>query len=153
LLLEAIDTALAETRLPPECLKLELTESVMMDRVEEVTALLQDIRGRGVQIWIDDFGTGYSSLGYLHRFPVDGLKIDRSFVATLDGTQQSQTLVRAILGLAQNLGLAVVAEGIETEEQARQLAELGCRSCQGWLLGKPEDTPRTRLVLRRHARG
>ncbi|MFO7566818.1 MAG: EAL domain-containing protein [Enhygromyxa sp.] len=153
LLLEAIDTALAETRLPPSCLKLELTESVMMDRVEEVTALLQDIRKRGVQIWIDDFGTGYSSLGYLHRFPVDGLKIDRSFVATLDGSDESQTLVRAILGLAQNLGLDVIAEGIETEEQARQLAELGCRSCQGWLHGRPEDALRTRLLLRRHARG
>lgn len=153
LLLEAIDSALTETRLPPRCLKLELTESVMMDRIDEVTALLQDIRGRGVQIWIDDFGTGYSSLGYLHRFPVDGLKIDRSFVATLDGSRESETLVRAILGLAHNLGLAVIAEGIETEPQARQLAKLGCRSCQGWLLGKPEDTLRTRLLLRRQQGG
>src|SRR5690606_10775591 len=149
LLLEAIDSALAETRLPPSCLKLELTESVMMDRIDEVTALLQDIRKRGVQVWIDDFGTGYSSLGYLHRFPVDGLKIDRSFVAPLDGSKESATLVRTILGLAQNLGLGVIAEGIETEAQARQLLALGCRNCQGWLFGKPEDELRTRSLLRR----
>jgi diguanylate cyclase (GGDEF)-like protein len=149
LLLEAIDTALAETGLPPQCLKLELTESVMMDRIDEVTAMLQDIRKRGVQVWIDDFGTGYSSLGHLHRFPVDGLKIDRSFVSTLDGKPESETLIRTILGLAQNLGLMVVAEGIETEQQARQLVALGCTNHQGWLLGKPIEAERVRLLLQR----
>jgi diguanylate cyclase (GGDEF)-like protein/PAS domain S-box-containing protein len=149
LLLEAIDSALAETGLPPECLKLELTESVMMERIDQVPALLQDIRARRIEIWIDDFGTGYSSLGYLHRFPVDGLKIDRSFVDALDGTPGSATLVRTILGLAENLGLAVVAEGIETEVQARQLAELGCTRCQGYLFGKPQDADHVRAMLDR----
>ncbi|HVH97611.1 MAG TPA: EAL domain-containing protein [Enhygromyxa sp.] len=147
LLLEAIDEALAETGLPPECLKLELTESVMMDRIDEVSALLQDIRKRGVQVWIDDFGTGYSSLGHLHRFPVDGLKIDRSFVSALDGTLESESLIRTILGLAHNLGLAVVAEGIETETQAKQLVALGCTTHQGWLWGKPLEAERVRLLL------
>ena len=147
LLLEVLDSALAETGLPAECLKLELTESVMMDRADQVTALLQDIRARGVEIWIDDFGTGYSSLGYLHRFPVDGLKVDRSFVSRLDGTPESATLVRTILGLAHNLDLRVVAEGIEEEVQAQQLAELGCTSCQGWLLGKPQERESVRRLL------
>lgn len=147
LLLEAIDEGLAETGLPPACLKLELTESVMMDRIDEVSALLQDIRQRGVQVWIDDFGTGYSSLGHLHRFPVDGLKIDRSFVNALDGTLESESLIRTILGLAQNLGIEVIAEGIETESQARQLVSLGCTSQQGWLWGKPLEAERLRVLL------
>lgn len=147
LLLETIDTALGETGLPPQCLKIELTESVMLDRVEQVTALLQDIRGRGVQIWIDDFGTGYSSLGYLHRFPVDGLKIDRAFVSQLDGSAGSETMVRTILSLAENLGLDVVAEGIETDIQARQLRALGCTRCQGWLFGKAVGVREIRELL------
>ena len=147
LLLEALDAALAETGLAPQCLKIELTESVMMDEVEQVSALLQAIRGRGIEIWIDDFGTGYSSLAYLHRFPVDGLKIDRAFVETLDGTSASATLVRAMLGLAENFGLSVVAEGIETEVQAQHLAQLGCTRCQGWLFGRPQDADRIRALL------
>jgi diguanylate cyclase (GGDEF)-like protein/PAS domain S-box-containing protein len=147
LLLEVLDSALAETGLPARCLKLELTESVMMDRADEVTALLQDIRARGVEIWIDDFGTGYSSLGYLHRFPVDGLKVDRSFVSRLDGNPANATLVKTILGLAENLALRVVAEGIEEEVQAKQLAELGCTSCQGWLYGKPQERGGIRRLL------
>jgi len=108
---------------------------------------LQAIRGRGIEIWIDDFGTGYSSLAYLHRFPVDGLKIDRAFVETLDGTSASATLVRAMLGLAENFGLSVVAEGIETEVQAQHLAQLGCTRCQGWLFGRPQDADRIRALL------
>lgn len=148
LLLEAIDAALAETGLAPQCLKIELTESLVMDRVEEVTALLQEIRGRGIEIWIDDFGTGYSSLKYLHQFPVDGLKIDRSFVDKLDGSKASETLVRAILGLAENFGLSVVAEGVETETQAEQLISLGCLRCQGWLFGRPQPVDRVRALLR-----
>ncbi|KIG18973.1 diguanylate cyclase/phosphodiesterase [Enhygromyxa salina] len=147
LLLETIDAALAETGLPARCLKLELTESVMMDGADKVAALLQDIRSRGVQLWIDDFGTGYSSLGYLHRFPVDGLKIDRSFVSELDGTPASTTLVRTILNLASNLGLDVIAEGIETDVQAAQLLALECQHCQGWLFGKPMAPEGVRALL------
>jgi diguanylate cyclase (GGDEF)-like protein/PAS domain S-box-containing protein len=147
LLLETIDAVLGETGLPPTCLKIELTESVMLDRIDEVTALLQSIRARGIQIWIDDFGTGYSSLGYLHRFPVDGLKIDRAFISRLDGTQASQTMVRTILDLAANFGLDVVAEGIETEVQAKHLRELGCLWCQGWLFGKAQPPAQVRALL------
>jgi diguanylate cyclase (GGDEF)-like protein/PAS domain S-box-containing protein len=147
LLLETLDMVLSETGLPPSCLKLELTESVMLDRIEEVTALLQAIRSRGIQIWIDDFGTGYSSLGYLHRFPVDGLKIDRAFVSRLDGTPESQTMVRTILDLASNFGLDVVAEGIESDVQARHLRDLGCMVCQGWLFGKAQPPAQVRMLL------
>lgn len=147
LLLETIDSVLAETQIEPSNLKLELTESVMIDKVEQVTELLQELRRRGVEVWIDDFGTGFSSLGYLHRFPVDGLKIDRTFVHGLDGTAPSATMVRTILGLAENLGLAVVAEAIETEEQAAQLAELGCEMCQGWLFGRAVDRRAVATIL------
>ncbi|MFV8752357.1 putative bifunctional diguanylate cyclase/phosphodiesterase [Nannocystaceae bacterium ST9] len=147
LLLETIDSVLAETRIEPRCLKLELTESVMIDQVEQVAALLQELRTRGVEVWIDDFGTGFSSLGYLHRFPVDGLKIDRAFIEGLDGTPQSATMVKTILGLADNLGLAVVAEAIETEEQAAQLEALGCTMCQGWLFGRAVDRRGVATIL------
>ena len=149
LLLESIDSVLAETRIDPTSLKLELTESVMLEQAEHVMALLQEIRARGVEVWLDDFGTGYSSLGYLHRFPVDGLKIDRTFVSPLDGWPQSATMVRTILGLAQNLGLRVVAEGIETEVQAKQLEDLGCRHGQGWLFGRPRAAARIAETLPR----
>jgi len=147
LLLETIDATLAETGLAPNCLKLELTESVMMDRADEVFALLQEIRGRGVSIWIDDFGTGYSSLSYLHRFPVDGLKIDRSFVSRLDGTPRSATLVQTILDLARNFDLEVIAEGIETQTQAEHLQRLSCTTCQGWFFGRPMPADKVRALL------
>ncbi len=147
MLLETLDAVLAETGLPAGCLKLELTESVMLDRIDEVTALLQEFRKRGIRLWIDDFGTGYSSLGYLHRFPVDGLKIDRAFVSRLDGTSRSQTMVRTILDLALNFGLDVVAEGIETDLQAQHLRDLGCLWCQGWLFGKPQPPAQVRALL------
>ncbi len=147
LLLETIDSVLAETQIDPSCLKLELTESVLIDQVEQVTELLQELRKREIQVWIDDFGTGFSSLGYLHRFPVDGLKIDRTFIEGLDGTPESATMVRIILGLAENLGLEVVAEGIETEQQAAHLAELGCLMCQGWLFGRAVDHRAVETIL------
>lgn len=147
LLLETIDTVLAETQLNPRCLKIELTESVMFEQVGAVAELLEELRKRDVEIWIDDFGTGFSSLGYLHRFPVDGLKIDRTFVEALDGSSQSATMVRTILSLAGNLGLGVIAEAIETEAQADQLAALGCVLVQGWLFGKAVDQRAVRTML------
>lgn len=147
-LLETVDNALQESGLPGRCLKLELTESVMLDRADEVMALLQDIRDRGIEIWIDDFGTGYSSLSYLHRFPVDGLKVDRSFVSQLDGSEESETMVRTILNLASNMQLRVVAEGIETEVQAEQLTRLGCGLFQGWLFARPLPVEKVREHLK-----
>lgn len=147
LLLDTIDAVLAETQIHPRCLKIELTESVMFDQVEAVAELLQQLRKRDVEIWIDDFGTGFSSLGYLHRFPVDGLKIDRTFVEALDGSPQGATMVRTILTLAGNLQLGVVAEAVETESQADQLAALGCVLVQGHLFAKALDARAVRTML------
>ncbi|HSR65609.1 MAG TPA: EAL domain-containing protein [Xanthomonadaceae bacterium] len=116
---------------------IEITESVIVDDVESSVQLLQALRGFGCGVAIDDFGTGYSSLNYLVRLPVDTLKIDRSFVAMLEDSPDTVTLVSNTIGLAHALGLAVVAEGVETEAQAQLLRALGCELLQGYLLGRP----------------
>jgi EAL domain-containing protein (putative c-di-GMP-specific phosphodiesterase class I) len=116
---------------------IEITESVIVDDVEQSVQLLQGLRALGCRIAIDDFGTGYSSLNYLVRLPVDTLKIDRSFVAMLERSPETVTLVANTIGLAHSLGLDVVAEGVETEEQAAHLRRLGCELLQGYLLGRP----------------
>ena len=100
-------------------------------------SLLQELRGLGVGIHIDDFGTGYSSLSYLHRFPVDMLKIDKSFVDTAATSAENLEIVRAIMGLAKILNMEVIAEGVESQEQMTMLQEMGCRFVQGFLIGKP----------------
>jgi diguanylate cyclase (GGDEF)-like protein/PAS domain S-box-containing protein len=130
-------TALEDVGLPPQALRLELTESELMENATAAVELLATLRQHGVRIYMDDFGTGYSSLSYLDRFPVDGLKIDRSFVDVLDGTEESSTMVRTILGLARNFGLDVVAEGIETEIHLQHLQTLGCGTGQGFLISRP----------------
>ena len=136
-LLEEIQATIGENRLTPGTLKLELTESVLVENAEVVQRFLATLRGSGVGIWVDDFGTGYSSLSYLHRFPVDGLKIDKAFVDVLDGSDGSAAMIRTILSLAENLGVDVVAEGIEEPVQAAQLRKLGCKTGQGFLFSRP----------------
>lgn len=136
-LLEEIDSAININGLSRGSLKIELTESVLMENADAVTDLLNQLRAKGVLIYVDDFGTGYSSLSYLHQFPIDGLKIDKSFVDVLDGTAQSTAMVRTILDLASNLHVEVVAEGIEQGAQALQLYEMGCPLGQGFLFNKP----------------
>ena len=126
---------LKETGLDPSFLKLEITESVLMDDFEAAAKLLFELRGLGVRLSIDDFGTGYSSLTYLHRFPIDTLKIDRSFVMRMD--KDNVEIVRTILSLAENLGMDVVAEGIETQVQMGLLRDLGCQNGQGYFFSKP----------------
>lgn len=139
-LISTLRTAIESNRLRPGSLKIELTESVLMENADAVVELLNELRGLGCSVFVDDFGTGYSSLSYLHRFPVDGLKIDKSFVDVLDGHEESATMVRTIIGLANNFGLDVVAEGIEHEVQAEQLRHLGCRHVQGYLFNRPLRT-------------
>lgn len=134
--------ALAESGLPPQFLELELTESVLMQRVEEVAQVLRELRQMGVHISIDDFGTGYSSLSYLKRMPIDALKIDRSFVHDIleDGTVtngEGAEIVSTIINLAHNLRLRAVAEGVETAEQAEFLRARGCDEIQGYLISRP----------------
>jgi EAL domain-containing protein (putative c-di-GMP-specific phosphodiesterase class I) len=148
-LLEEIESALSMNDLGRGSFKIELTESVLMENAELVTDLLNQLRSRGVLIYVDDFGTGYSSLSYLHRFPVDGLKIDKSFVDVLDGTVQSTTMGRTILDLARKRDVEVVAEGIEDDGQAQLLHELGCELAQGYLFARPLSAEDARAEIAR----
>ncbi len=136
-LVENIANLLAESQLPPRCLKLEITESVFSDNIEAAVGLLTELRELGVQLSIDDFGTGYSSLSYLQRFPIDTLKIDRSFVTQMMENEENVAIVRTIVALAQNLGMDVVAEGVETEDQLKLLRKLECENGQGYLFSTP----------------
>ncbi len=132
-----VQKALEISQIDPGCLVIELTESVLMQNSEDVLATLIQLKKLGVRIAIDDFGTGYSSLSYLHRFPIDILKIDRSFVEQLGTIDEGAGLARSIITLGGTLGLEVVAEGIELEHQQRELVELGCVGGQGYYFSKP----------------
>jgi diguanylate cyclase (GGDEF)-like protein/PAS domain S-box-containing protein len=145
-LTDRVAYALASSGLSPHCLVLELTETVLMRDVAVTATRLEELRQLGVKIAIDDFGTGYSSLGYLRDIPVDVLKVDRSFINGLVGNMRQQELVSAVVQLGQTLGLKVVAEGIETEEQLHLLTGMRCRYAQGYHLGRPE--PAASLVER-----
>ena len=136
-LCEQIKEALRTTGLGPQSMKLEITESVVMENVEKAVEMLRQLRALGVESSIDDFGTGYSSLSYLHHFPSTTLKIDRSFITRMGGVGENAEIVRTILLLARNLGMRVVAEGVETEEQLAQLRALSCDYGQGYLFSKP----------------
>lgn len=136
-IVEQIDQILAETQINPQILKLEITESAFMNNFQSAKAILQKLHQRQIQLSIDDFGTGYSSLSYLHNFPVDTLKVDRSFVSQLDGTLESLGLIPAIKKIAETMKMSVVAEGIETEQQLAQLRELECEFGQGYFFAKP----------------
>ena len=122
----------AAHQLRPHCLEFEITESVVMERLELSQATLQEIRSRGHKIGIDDFGTGHSALGYLQRLPIDRIKIDRSFVERVDSSRQSRAIISATLALADNLGLDVVAEGVESPTQVAEMKDLGCNLQQGY---------------------
>ncbi|HEX6912589.1 MAG TPA: EAL domain-containing protein [Longimicrobium sp.] len=132
-----VAAALRESELPAGFLKLEITEGLLMGEAGPVASTLDELKALGVELCIDDFGTGYSSLSYLHRFPIDTLKIDRSFVARLNADGQSEQIVRTILVLAQTLKMRAVAEGVETSEQAEQLRGMGCEYAQGFRFARP----------------
>jgi diguanylate cyclase (GGDEF)-like protein len=152
-LVERVRQTLHETNLPPHCLKLEITESAVMDNAEAAASALALLRSLGIQLSIDDFGTGYSSLSYLHRFPVDTLKIDRSFVSRMCEGGENAEIVRTVVTLAANLGMAVVAEGVETEEQHALLEALNCEYGQGYLYSRPLNAEGALAVIRREQRG
>lgn len=132
-----IAAILTDSGLSPACLELELTESILMREVNEAMIILDGLKQLGLSIAIDDFGTGYSSLNYLKQFPIDVLKIDRSFVDGLPSGQQDAQIARAIIAMAHSLNLAVIAEGVETLEQLEFLREHGCDEVQGYLFGRP----------------
>ena len=136
-LADLIRATLRETGLAPSCLELELTESLVMDDVDLAICAMRELKAMGVQLAIDDFGTGYSSLAYLKRFPIDVLKIDRSFVRDIETDAGSAAMVAAIVSLSHDLGMRVVAEGVETAPQREFLRERGCDEMQGYLFSKP----------------
>ncbi len=139
MLIDKIRGALKETKLRPEFLELELTESCLMTDPVQASALLREIREVGVRIAIDDFGTGYSSLTYLHEFPLNALKIDKNFVQSVESNDRGGPISKMIIGLGQNLGLEVIAEGVETEGQLEYMREHGCDVAQGYLYARPES--------------
>ena len=144
-----IAAALATSDLPPQRLELELTETVLMDASREHGDVLQRLRDQGVKIAIDDFGTGYSSLDYLRHFPVDRIKIAQEFVVDLGTTPGNTAIVKAALGLARELGLGVIAEGVETQQQLSLLKDWGCLEVQGYYFAKPLPAEEISLLLRR----
>jgi diguanylate cyclase (GGDEF)-like protein/PAS domain S-box-containing protein len=136
-LIGQITDTLSSTGIDPHDLKLEITESVVVENIETATEMLNQLRAIGIQLSIDDFGTGYSSLSYLHRLPIDTLKIDRSFITQMIKNNENSEIVRTIVSLAKNLGMSLIAEGVETVEQLQQLQQLGCDNGQGYLFSKP----------------
>jgi diguanylate cyclase (GGDEF)-like protein/PAS domain S-box-containing protein len=146
-LAEQIQDALRESGLPAQRLKLEITESVIMENAESAIMVLRRLKDLGASVGIDDFGTGYSSLSYLLRFPADTLKIDRSFLWAMGDGGRNAQIVRTIVVLAHGLQMTVVAEGVETENQRRQLLALDCRYGQGYLFSRPVDGDRARAML------
>jgi len=138
-IVETVARILDETGLPPECLELEITETYVMRQAQQSVRVLDALRALGVSLAIDDFGTGQSSLSYLKQLPVDKLKIDRSFIADIPNSENEAAITRAIVALGHGLRLKVLAEGIETPEQAAFLKELGCDEGQGYHLGRPMD--------------
>ncbi|CAN5873359.1 hypothetical protein BH20ACI4_BH20ACI4_12390 [soil metagenome] len=147
-LISQVQEILQKTELDPQFLKLEVTESTVMENSETALRVLSQLRELGVRLSTDDFGTGFSSLSYLHRFPFDRLKIDRSFINKMDEDTKSGEIVRTILMLAQNLNIETVAEGIETRRQLSQLQELGCNFGQGFLFSKPVAAPEAEKLIK-----
>ena len=143
-----VASILDRTAVDPRCVKLEITETAVMDNAERASMVLKQIKDLGVQLSIDDFGTGYSSLSYLQRFPIDTLKIDRSFVRSMEDGRQNGEIVRTILALADAMRLSVVAEGIESVHQLHQLRVLNCSFGQGYLFSQPLPVDEIEAVLR-----
>ncbi len=139
--------ALADSGVAPSCLELEITESALVDDVPRATAIMRELKSMGVSLALDDFGTGYSSLSYLKKFPIDYLKIDQSFVRHLGDEPDADAIVLSIIGLARNMRMGVIAEGVETEAQRDFLATLGCGLLQGYLFGKPVPVAEFRSCL------
>ncbi|MCJ2376761.1 EAL domain-containing protein [Vibrio sp. ZSDZ34] len=136
-LVEIFSFYMEKFQVPTRCIRMEITESLLLQDEEEAEKQLKLIRNAGIQVWLDDFGTGYSSLSYLRRFTVDGIKIDRSFVRDITSDPKDQQLIQAMIAMANNLDLLVVAEGIETAEQAELVSSFGCDIGQGFYYDKP----------------
>jgi EAL domain-containing protein (putative c-di-GMP-specific phosphodiesterase class I) len=145
-LAERVALVLAETGLDPHRLEIEVTESVLLSQPQQALKIFRELKELGIRISLDDFGTGYSSLSYFREFPFDKVKIDRSFVSNLDGFS-SKEIVRSVLELSRSLGIAVVAEGVETTLQLNILRELGCELVQGYLVSRPQPVDKFEAIL------
>lgn len=150
-LLDDLARIIRRTGVDPERLALEITEGILVHDAESAARRFQHLKEMKVQLFLDDFGTGYSSLSYLHRFPIDTLKIDRSFIAQLQSNAENREIVNAILNLGSSLGVHVIAEGIETAEQAAELRRLGCKLGQGYLFSRPVEVQQVPQILRRRS--
>ena len=148
-LIERLDNVITETGFDPTCLRLEITESVIMGHPETTAVKLRQIEERGFTLSMDDFGTGYSSLSYLHKFPFNILKIDRSFVSRIGPSGENSEIVSTIIALAHNLGMKVVAEGVETFEQAERLRGLKCHYGQGYFFSQALSVSDAELYMSR----
>ena len=142
-----VERVLSATGLDPACLTLEITESALMHNLTAGAGVVQRLHAMSVGLYLDDFGTGYSSLAYLHTFSVQGLKIDRSFVNRMDVEPRRAAIVKAIVSLAHDLGMEVVAEGVETPAQVEALRALGCRRAQGFLFSEPLPAAQAEQLL------
>ena len=147
-LIGAIQRTLSDTGLPAKHLELELTESIIMKNLEATIKVLEELKDMGISISVDDFGTGYSSLNYLKRFPLDELKIDKSFIVDIDTDAHNAGIVTAIIAMAKSLGLTLVAEGVETDNQLKYIRDAGVVTVQGFLFNKPLDAPDFENLLR-----
>ncbi len=143
-----IEASLASTGMPSDLLYIEITETMLVENLDTAARTLEKLRRLGIRLAIDDFGTGYSSLRYLKQLPVGFLKIDQSFISGLGENQQDDVIVAAVIRMAMALGLQVIAEGVETEDQSRLLSELGCHFAQGFLFGRPSDPSIMEKLLR-----
>ena len=146
-LVAEVAEVLRETGLSPRSLRLEVTESLLMDKHPNVAQTMTELRAMGVRIDLDDFGTGYSSLSYLHQFPIDTLKIDRSFIHRIGASDDAVEIVNTILALAKSLDMEVVAEGVETEQQLQQLRKMHCAYAQGYHLSRPVEAPQFETLI------
>jgi EAL domain-containing protein (putative c-di-GMP-specific phosphodiesterase class I) len=143
-----VQAAMQSHAIDPKLLKLELTESLLQENIEETIAIMSALNETGIQFSLDDFGTGYSSLQYLKRLPLDQLKIDQSFVRDIGTDISDRAVVRATIAMARSMGLDVIAEGVETEDQKRFLLENGCNHYQGYLFGRPVPIEQFEALLK-----
>ena len=152
-LIQKVSEILKKSKLDPNCLKLEITESLIMEGFESTAIKIEQLKGLGVRVQVDDFGTGFSSLGYLQKLAINTLKIDRTFISRLEISDSGMNIVQTILSMAHSLGIKVIAEGVETDEQFALLKKMKCEFAQGFLFGQPVDSQKAAAQLGKSVQG